>query len=69
MHVYRGERSNIAHRINTKDQSGRIYNSYSTGDQELTAAILNEPSSSLGYTLKLGLFNAINPCHCVITIT
>ena len=42
----------------TKDQSGGIYNSYSTGGQGFMD-VLNKTSSS-GYTLGLGLFTAIN---------
>ena len=53
--------------ITTKDQSGEIYNNYSTGGQRFMA-VVNKPLSS-GYALGLGLFTAINPWHCAITIT
>ena len=47
--------------VTTKDQSGGIYNSYSTGGHRLTA--LNKQALSSDCSLGLSLFTAINPWH------
>ena len=53
--------------ITTKDQSGGIYNSYSTGGQGFMG--VSKQTLSSGYALGLALFTAINPWHQAITIT
>ena len=45
--------------ITTKNQSGGIYNNYSTGGQGIYGN--SKQTSSLGYILGLGLFIATNP--------
>ena len=53
--------------ITTKNQSGGIYNNYSTGGQGFMA-VVNKPCPQ-AYALGLGLFTAISPWHCAIIIT
>ena len=50
----------------TKDPSGGIHNSYSTGRQGFTA--VSKQTSSLGYALGVGLCTGINPWACAIII-
>ena len=52
--------------ITTKDQSGGIYDSYSTGGQGFMPAV-SEQTMSSSYDLRLTLFTAINLCYRTIT--
>ena len=48
--------------ITTKDKSGGMYDSYSTGGQGFMA--VSKQTSSSSYTLRLCLFT---PWHCAVT--
>ena len=53
--------------IKIKDQSGGIYNSYSTGGKRFMG--VSKQTLSSCYAVGLSLFTAINVWYCAITIT